>query len=161
MSVFRKVIHRMMLARRNRIEGAVHSVIEGLMIDDVEHALLYASFVTGAVVEEYTIAPHLYRGMRGTLRWVVEFLHRPDDMARFAEVLDERLRCLDSDYDVARRSVISPLIVDEVPRCPIYMWQQRMQQSTVPRVMSERQVVQALLEIAQEGGVGLSCKRNK
>lgn len=140
---------------RIRIMGRTRQHInafgEELMIDNVEQALLYACFMTGAVVEEFTIAPLFYRSMRGCHRWVVEFVHRPDDVARFAAELDGRLRQLNSDYDAKRASVMSPLVVELVPRGTFHRWQQSEHRRKVPRMTGDTHLSEALM--------GIACKR--
>lgn len=57
----------------------------------------------GALVKEYTAAPcFLPQQGKGRHEWVVEFSVQPDNLAYFAQLLDEELRKLNSDYDAKR-----------------------------------------------------------
>lgn len=58
-------------------------------MDNAERALAAACEQTGAVVEEYSVAP-CFMGLntRGAHEWVLEFSERPDTPEHFAEVLD-------------------------------------------------------------------------
>ena len=112
--------------------------------------MLYASFMTGAVVEEFAVAPYFEQGMRGRHRWVVEFAHRPDDMRRFTELLDEVLRNLNRCYNAMRAGIISAPKVEQVPRATFHRWQQSGRWDAVPCIMGDKQFVEALLVFARE-----------
>ena len=133
-----------------RTKQYINAFGEELMIGNVEQALLYACSVTGAVVEEFTVAPQFLPRMGGYHRWVVEFVHRPDGEAHFAEVLDAKLRSLNSDYDAKRRSVMQRLQVVVVPRGTFHRWQMMEGRRKVTRLKNDSAVSDALLRM---GGV--------
>ena len=133
-----------------RTKQYINAFGEELMIGNVEQALLYACSVTGAVVEEFTVAPQFLPRMGGYHRWVVEFVHRPDSVVRFAEVLDAKLRSLNSDYDAKRSSVMQRLQVVVVPRGTFHRWQMMEGRRKVTRLKNDSAVSDALLRM---GGV--------
>ena len=133
-----------------RTKQYINAFGEELMIGNVEEALLHACFVTGAVVEEFSISPIFLEREGGYHRWVVEFVHQPEDVGRFALELDARLRELNSDYDAKRESVMLPLRVEVVPRGTFHRWQQQQHRRKVPRMRSDSEVSDALLAIARE-----------
>lgn len=137
---------------RIRLVGRTRQYInafgEELMIGNVEEALLHACFVTGAVVEEFTISPLFGKSMGGCHRWVVEFVHAPNCVERFASELDARLRELNSDYDAKRRSVMQRLRVEVVPRGTFHSWQRRENRRKVPHMTLDSEVGDAVMEIA-------------
>ncbi len=98
---------------RIRFSGRTRQFInafgEELIVDNAERALAAACEQTGAVVEEYSVAP-CFMGLntRGAHEWVLEFSERPDTPEHFAEVLDRELRSVNSDYDAKRQTALDP-----------------------------------------------------
>ena len=150
MSVFDKMRNWVLRVSSGFVERAVRRTVEMLTADNVQQAMLCACFMTGAVVEAFTVAPYFEQGMRGCHRWVVEFAHRPDDMKRFAELLDEVLRSLNRCYDAMRAGIISAPKVEQVPRATFHRWQQSGRWDAVPCIMVDKQLVEALLVFARE-----------
>ena len=132
------------------MERTVRRTVEMLTADNVQQAMLCACFMTGAVVEAFAVAPCFEQGMRGCHRWVVEFAHRPDDMRRFAELLDECMRSLNRCYDAMRAGIISAPMVEQVPRMTFHRWQQSGRWDAVPCIMVDKQLVEALLMFVRE-----------
>lgn len=137
---------------RIRIVGRTKQYInafgEELMIGNAEQALLRASLLTGAVVEEYTVSPVFLPSSRGYHRWVVEFVHEPDDEERFARELDDTLRELNSDYDAKRSSVMYRAAVVKVPRGTFHRWQAKEHRRKVPRLKSDSNVSDEIISTA-------------
>lgn len=140
----------MLRVRNGFVERTVRRTVEMLTADNVQQAMLCTCFMTGAVVEAFTVAPYFEQGMRGCHRWVVEFAHLPDDMRRFAELLDECMRSLNRCYDVMRDGIISAPMVEQVPRATFHRWQQSGRWDAVPSIMVDKQFVEALLVFARE-----------
>ena len=140
----------MLCVRSGFMERAVRRTVEMLTADNVQQAMLCACFMTGAVVEAFTVAPYFEQGMRGCHRWVVEFAHRPDDMRRFTELLDECMRSLNRCYNAMRAGIISAPMVEQVPRVTFHRWQQSGCWDAVPCIMVDKQLVEALLVFARE-----------
>ena len=132
------------------MERAVRRTVEMLTADNVQQAMLCACFMTGAVVEAFTVAPYFEQGMRGYHRWVVEFAHRPDDMRRFTELLDECMRSLSRADNAMRAGIISAPMVEQVPRATFHRWLQSEHWDAVPCIMGDEQLVEALLMFARE-----------
>lgn len=150
MSVFDKMRSRVLRVRSGFVERAVRRTVEMLTADNVQQAMLCTCFMTGAVVEAFTVAPCFEQGMRGCHRWVVEFAHRPDDMRRFTELLDECMRSLNRCYDAMRAGIISAPMVEQVPRTTFCRWLQSERLDAVPCIMVDEQLVEALLMFARE-----------
>lgn len=135
-----------------RTKQYVNAFGEELMIGNAEQALLRACFVTGAVAEEYTVAPkYMSASGDGCHEWVAEFVHEPDDYGRFAGELDAVLRELNSDYDAKRRSVMGPPQLTVVPRGTFLAWQQAGRRNKVPRLMNDRSVAEGVIGYARVG----------
>lgn len=126
---------------------------EELIVDNAERALAESCRRTGAQVEEYTVAPcFMTCEESGAHEWVVEFRREPDDRERFAEVLDEELRRVNSDYDAKRRSTLERLRLDVVGTGSFLDWMRRRGKNKVPRMMNDRRVVEELLNDSRLDG---------
>ena len=137
-----------------RIVGRTRQYInafgEELMIGNAEEALLRACFMTGAVVEEYTVSPVFLPDVGGYHRWVVEFVYEPDNIETFAEELDGALRELNSDYDAKRRSVMLRVEVRMVPHGTFHRWQAQTGRRKVPRLRGDSRISDEVLSRARE-----------
>ena len=123
---------------------------EELIVDNAERALAAACEQTGAVVEEYSVAP-CFMGLntRGAHEWVLEFSERPDTPEHFAEVLDRELRSVNSDYDAKRQTALDPPRIHAVPPGTTLRWLQKTGKNKLPRMRNDRTVVEQLLKIEQ------------
>lgn len=76
---------------------------EELIIDNATEALKKACEQTGASVFEFTAAPvFMEEGKKGAHEWLIEFNRLPNDPEHFAEILDQELQKLNSDYEAKR-----------------------------------------------------------
>ena len=63
----------------------------------------YACAENNAEVLEYTAAPVFMDGnAKCRHQWVIEFAKTPDDIDKFADVLDKKLQEINSDYEAKR-----------------------------------------------------------
>ncbi|MDE5948832.1 MAG: GH3 auxin-responsive promoter family protein, partial [Prevotella sp.] len=86
-----------------RTKSFINAFGEELIVDNAEQGLAYACRETGAEVSEYTAAPvFMDDSAKCRHQWLVEFARRPDDMGRFASLLDQRLQEVNSDYEAKR-----------------------------------------------------------
>lgn len=119
---------------------------EELIVDNAEKALHEACEATGAVVGEYTVAPcYMAIDRQGAHQWVVEFVRRPADAERFAEVLDQGLRAVNSDYDAKRRTTLERLRLSEVEPGRFLRWMQSRGKNKVPRMSNDRRLAEEIL----------------
>lgn len=140
--------YRIRFAGRTR--QFINAFGEEVIVDNAEKALEVACEATGAVVEEYSVAP-CFMGLntRGGHEWAVEFSEEPDSLEHFAEVLDEALRRINSDYDAKRLSAIDRLRVDVLPQGTVLKWLQVRGKNKLPRMQNDRTVIEQLLQMAQ------------
>lgn len=138
-----------------RTKQYINAFGEELMVDNAERAIHAASLATGAVIAEYTVAPIFMDSAdaKGAHEWLVEFKTAPSDMTLFTEELDKALRQLNSDYDAKRsgNTTLYPPKVRALPEGTFYKWMSLRGklggQNKIPRLSSERDYVEALLEI--------------
>jgi hypothetical protein len=141
---------------RIKITGRTKSFInvagEELMVDNADRAIAIACQKTGAVVSEYTAAPVLPDGNTSTAHeWFIEFSLPPGNPEYFAEVLDNALKSLNSDYEAKRyhNLILREPLVHDVPEGTFYRWLKKHGklggQHKVPRLSNNRKYVDDLL----------------
>jgi hypothetical protein len=146
------------LPYRFRITGRTKSFInvfgEELMEGNAERALQIACEKTHAVVNEYTAAPRFTADKkRACHEWAIEFAKAPENADYFAEVLDNTLKTLNSDYEAKRygNHILLPLQVASVPAGTFNKWLTGKGklggQNKVPRLSNERKVIDEILRI--------------
>jgi hypothetical protein len=138
-----------------RTKSFINAFGEELIVDNAEQGLAYACDKTGAVVSEYTAAPvHRSEGVVPHHQWVVEFSKEPDDLNRFADLLDQRLQQLNSDYEAKRFKDINMVRLDLVKARPglFHDWLKMKGklggQHKVPRLSNSRQHIEEILSLA-------------
>ncbi len=146
---------------RIRVSGRTKQFInafgEEVIVENAEAAVTQACLATGAVLADYTAGP-IYMGQgqeeghrQGGHEWVIEFAREPHSLDMFAQVLDETLRQVNSDYDAKRHrdmALVRP-VVHSVPRGTFYAWMSQRGklggQHKVPRLSNSREFVDDLL----------------
>ncbi len=124
-----------------------------MIIDNAEGALHAACEATGAIISEYTAAPvYLDDNESAAHQYLIEFEQEPDDLERFRQALDSKLRDLNSDYD-AKRSADLMLKTPEVTVLPpktFFTWMKSRGkiggQHKVPRLYNNRKYADSILE---------------
>ncbi|MFY0607536.1 MAG: GH3 auxin-responsive promoter family protein [Cyclobacteriaceae bacterium] len=143
---------------RIRISGRTKHYInafgEELIIENAEEAIAYACEKTDAEIENFTAGPkYLESGKQGSHEWVIEFNKAPDNIHRFGQVLDERIREINSDYDAKRHRDIALVAPDIHTAKPgtFYNWMKKRGklggQHKVPRLSNNREYIEDLLEM--------------
>ncbi len=142
--------HRVQVSGRTKC--FINAFGEELMVENADRGIEAACAATGAVVSEYTAAPvYMQAEAQGGHEWIVEFAHRPDDMARFVEVLDDTMREINSDYDAKRRGdmALRRPVIHAVGAGTFYEWMKLRGklggQNKVPRLSNDRTILDSLL----------------
>lgn len=91
-----------------RTKSFINAFGEELIVDNAEKGLAYACEQTGAAVREYTAAP-VFMDAHGKCRhqWIIEFERQPESVSQFAQLLDDRLQQINSDYEAKRHKDIT------------------------------------------------------
>jgi len=137
-----------------RVKHFINAFGEELIIDNAEQAIYKACHETGAVITEYTACPIYMEGEhKGAHQWLFEFSTSPPDMEYFIDVLDNKLKDLNSDYEAKRFKSISL----EKPKYNIlekgifYAWLKNKGklggQHKIPRLANHREYVEELLSL--------------
>lgn len=144
--------HRIKITGRTK--HFINAFGEELIIENAEEAIAFAAEKTDAKIENYTAGPqYLESGKQGCHEWIIEFAKEPDQLARFGQILDEKLREINSDYDAKRHKNIA-LVAPKVHRVDhgtFYNWMKRRGklggQNKVPRLANNREYLDSLLEM--------------
>jgi len=135
-----------------RTKHYINAFGEELMIDNAEQALLVACEKTEATIIEYTAAPVYFEDNEsGSHQWLIEFDKRPNDIEFFAELLDNSLKNLNSDYEAKRYSdmILKPPVIVEVINGTFFNWLKSKNklggQFKVPRLSNERIIIDEIL----------------
>ncbi|MDL2212615.1 GH3 auxin-responsive promoter family protein [Bacteroides sp. OttesenSCG-928-D19] len=86
-----------------RTKHFINAFGEELIIDNAEKGLQEACTQTGAQVSEYSAAPvFMDKNAKCRHQWLIEFAQMPDSIERFARILDDTLKAVNSDYEAKR-----------------------------------------------------------
>ena len=137
-----------------RTKSFINAFGEEVIVDNAEKALHEACLKTGAEVLEYTAAP-IYMDASGHCRhqWMVEFTREPADVEQFAQILDEALQRINSDYEAKRYKNITlqPLQLVKARKGLFHDWLDSKGrlggQHKVPRLSNSRQHIEELLAL--------------
>jgi len=141
-----------------RTKHFINAFGEELIIENAEVALQKACERTGAEIREFTAAPiYMDNKRNGGHQWLFEFSKMPENIELFAEILDNSLKAVNSDYEAKRYKSISlafPTI--EIAREGLfYDWLKERGrlggQNKVPRLANNREFIDRLLELNRKG----------
>jgi hypothetical protein len=149
---------------RIRISGRTKHFInafgEELIVENAESAIKKACEKSSAIIGDYTAGPrYLEKGKKGGHEWVIEFKEKPDDMSLFAQVLDDTLKELNSDYESKRYKNIAlePPIIHAATSGTFYKWMKKRGklggQHKVPRLSNNREYLDDILEMINGGEI--------
>ncbi|MFC2480691.1 MAG: GH3 auxin-responsive promoter family protein [Bacteroides sp.] len=145
-----------------RTRHFINAFGEEVIVDNADQALAWACEVTGATVTDYTASP-IFMGAdaKGAHEWIVEFSTPPTSLQLFRDLMDQRLKEVNSDYEAKRRNsfTLLPPTMHAVPPGSFMQWMaQRGKlggQNKVPRLANNREYTEAILAFMQEAGIGM------
>lgn len=86
-----------------RTKHFINAFGEELIVDNAEKGLLKACSETGAQITDYTVAPvFMDASAQCRHQWLIEFAKKPESTELFAEILDNELQNINSDYEAKR-----------------------------------------------------------
>ena len=137
-----------------RTKHFINAFGEELIVDNAEKGLEYACHQTGAEVLEYTAAP-VFMNNKAKCRhqWLIEFAKEPDNLSHFAELLDQKLQEINSDYEAKRYKDITlqHLEIIKARHDLFNNWLKAKGklggQHKVPRLSNGRKIIDELLEM--------------
>ncbi|MCO5232028.1 MAG: GH3 auxin-responsive promoter family protein [Chitinophagales bacterium] len=146
------------LPYRIKVTGRTKSYInafgEELIVENTDTAIIKAAHVTNAIVKDYTVAPKFFNmDGNGTHEWVIEFEKSPEDELLFAEVLDNTLKMVNSDYEAKRfkELALSFPKIYKAPQGLFYKWLKSKAkigaQNKVPKLSNDRILIEELFNL--------------
>jgi hypothetical protein len=138
-----------------RTRHFINAFGEELIVENADEAIAFACQLTESMVSDYTAAPiYMDEKTTGAHEWLVEFEKPPMNKMMFAQLLDQKLKELNTDY-AAKRSYDLTLrrpIVKSLPQGTFHGWltaKGKMGgQNKVPRLCNDRRYVEEILENA-------------
>lgn len=125
---------------------------EELIIENATEALRIACEATHSSVTEFTAAPiFMNDGKKGAHEWMIEFETLPADIEYFADLLDQELQKLNSDYEAKRLLSLERLKIHVARKNLFNDWLKQKGklggQNKVPRLWNDRTHIDQLLEM--------------
>ncbi len=135
-----------------RVKHFISAFGEHVIGKEVEAAMLAVSQAVGVSVVEFTVAPQVAPPEGGLPyhEWFVEFDRQPDDLVRFAQLLDDEMVKQNIYYaDLIKGNILRPLKIVPLPRDAFrsYMKSQGKLggQNKVPRLANDRKLVEGVM----------------
>lgn len=137
-----------------RTKHFINAFGEELIVDNAERGLTKACAATGAQVSEYSAAP-VFMDEQAKCRhqWLIEFAKMPDSIEKFAAILDDTLKEVNSDYEAKRWKDIAlqPLEVIVARKGLFHDWLAQKGklggQHKVPRLSNTREYIEHMLTL--------------
>lgn len=142
-----------------RTKHFINAFGEELIVENAENAITYACTQTQAVISDYTAGPvYMENKASGRHEWIIEFEKAPNNLDTFTQILDARLREVNSDYDAKRYQDIALKrpIIHHAPAGTFYRWMKKRGklggQHKVPRLANSREYLEDVLNLIKPGG---------
>ncbi len=143
---------------RIRITGRTKHFInvfgEELIIENTEVALKKACEQTASEILEYTVAPiFMKEDKSGGHEWIIEFNKHPECIDSFAEILDDALKSINSDYEAKRTNNMTLDLpkINTARSGLFYDWLKQKNklggQHKVPRLSNSREHLEEILSL--------------
>lgn len=137
-----------------RTKHFINAFGEEVMVHNTDRAIERACRLSGARVENYTVAPVFAEGGKhGRHQWLIEWVEAPADVDAFADILDKALQDENSDYQAKRSgSIFLDRLTIETARPGLFdAWLATTGklggQRKVPRLSNDRRNMDALLRM--------------
>ncbi|MDZ4824557.1 MAG: GH3 auxin-responsive promoter family protein [Flavobacteriales bacterium] len=138
-----------------RTKHFINAFGEELMVENADLAIGYAAELTHAHVTDYTAAPvYMSENSTGAHEWLIEFEKAPDNFVKFCDLLDSKLKEINSDYEAKRAFdfILQKPIVRNMPQATFYNWLRSKGklggQHKVPRLSNDRVCVEEVLNLS-------------
>ena len=137
-----------------RIKHFISAFGEHVIAKEVEQAMQEAVAETGAEISEFTVAPQINPDNEELPyhEWFIEFEQEPEDLNRFANIIDKSLQQQNSYYlDLIEGNILQRLKITEVPRNGFQEYMKSIGklggQNKLPRLSNDRKIADKLRDI--------------
>jgi len=136
-----------------RTSQFINAFGEELIVDNTDKAVGWACAQTGAEIKDYTVAPLYMTGeqARGGHEWLLEFRRQPENVEQFMQLVDARLKMLNSDYE-AKRNADKVLVFPKFNVMKQGTFEQWLKekgklggQHKIPRLANDRKILEELV----------------
>ena len=87
---------------KGRTKNCINTFGEELMVYNTDVAIFEACKRTNSKITDYTVAPIYMSDNSGRHEWAIEFEKQPEELQNFIEIVDEKLKSINSDYEAKR-----------------------------------------------------------
>lgn len=140
-----------------RTKHFINAFGEEVMVENTDRAIAKTSSITQAIVSNYTVAPvYFQQDGKGGHEWLIEFDRPPADLEEFAELLDQNLQAVNSDYEAKRygNMALRRLRLHAIPPGTFVEWLKAKgkysSQVKVPRLANDRSYVDEILNFTEK-----------
>ncbi len=137
-----------------RTKHFINAFGEELIVDNAEKGLAKACAATGAQITDYSAAPvFMDEHAKCRHQWLIEFAQMPDDVEKFAHILDDTLKEVNSDYEAKRQNdlALQPLEIIVARKGLFHDWLDQKGklggQHKIPRLSNTREYIEEMLEL--------------
>ena len=137
-----------------RTKHFINAFGEELIVDNAEKGLAKACAATGARITDYSAAPvFMDEHAKCRHQWLIEFAQMPDDLAKFARILDDTLKEVNSDYEAKRQNdlALQPLEIIVARQGLFHDWLDQKGklggQHKIPRLSNTREYIEEMLKL--------------
>lgn len=138
-----------------RTKAFINAFGEELMVSNADEAIAMTCKQTDAQISDYTAAPTFAQDNRKARHsWIIEFSKLPEDIEQFADLLDQNLQKVNSDYEAKRYKGIflDRLELTPAPVGTFNSWLKEKKgklggQIKIPRLSNERKYYEQLINI--------------
>ena len=137
-----------------RTKHFINAFGEELIVDNAEKGLARACAATGARITDYSAAPvFMDEHAKCRHQWLIEFAQMPDSLERFARILDDTLKEVNSDYEAKRQNdlALQPLEVIVARKGLFHDWLAQKGklggQHKIPRLSNTREYIEEMLKL--------------
>lgn len=138
-----------------RTKAFINAFGEELMVSNAEEAIAMTCKETGSEISDFTAAPTFANdNKKARHSWIIEFSKLPNDIETFANILDDNLQKVNSDYEAKRYKDIflDRLELTIAPSGTFNQWLKQKKgklggQIKIPRLSNERTYYEQLINI--------------
>jgi len=137
-----------------RTKHYINAFGEELVIENADQAIAKACIATQSSIADYTACPIYFNAnSNGGHEWLIEFNQAPEDLSLFAQILDQELKALNSDYEAKRYKDIAmmPPKITVLPKGTFHSWLKEAGklggQHKIPRLGNDRTFVEAIKQM--------------
>jgi hypothetical protein len=137
-----------------RTKHYINAFGEELVIENADQAIAKACAASQSSIADYTACPIYFNAnSNGGHEWLIEFNQAPEDLSLFAQILDQELKALNSDYEAKRYKDIAmmPPKITVLPKGTFHSWLKEAGklggQHKIPRLGNDRTFVEAIKQM--------------